>query len=42
MKPVAVGIIVAVTVYALTKDWKIALIVAVVHMIAHKIEIGSL
>lgn len=42
MKPFAVGIVVAVTVYMLTKDWKIALIVASVHLLAHKIEIGSL
>jgi uncharacterized membrane protein len=42
MKPAAVGIIVALTVYALTKDWKVALIVAAVHLLAHKIEIGSL
>jgi hypothetical protein len=37
MKPAAVGIVVAITVYALTKDLKIALIVTAVHMIAHSL-----
>ena len=35
MKPVAVGVIVAITVYALKKDWKVTLIVTIVHMLAH-------
>jgi hypothetical protein len=42
MKPAAVGIVVAITVYILTKDWKIAFIVTAVHMLAHKLEIDSL
>ena len=40
MKPAAVGVIVAITVYALTKDWKTALIVTAVHMAAHQIELS--
>jgi uncharacterized membrane protein len=42
MKPAAVGIVVAITVYALTKDWKVALIVAAVHLLAHQVQLGSL
>jgi hypothetical protein len=40
MKPAAVGVIVALTVYALTKDWKVTLIVTAVHMAAHQIELA--
>jgi hypothetical protein len=38
MNPPAVGVIVFLTVLALTKDLKIAVIVAMVHLIAHAIK----
>jgi hypothetical protein len=38
MNPPAVGVIVFLTVLALTKDLKIAIIVAIVHLVAHAIK----
>ena len=39
MGPGPVGIILIITVYALTKDVKTTLVVALVHFIAHSIKI---
>ena len=41
MNPSVVGVIVFLTVLALTKDLKIAVIVGIVHLIAHAINFPS-